>query len=301
MTIGWRTLDVGEKALIYTAQGHARVEAGPKRLFLFLEKFIPLDCFTADQTEYLRITYKNGTIAHRSGPCAMFRNPVEVASVEVMNGVSLDANEVLVVYRLDPKTQSVSKYIRPGPTIFIPTANECDSIRFHEFEWHGTDPNNKTKKIPRGLHFTKLQVIPDQFYYNVDEVRTADDALIRVKLMIFYELRDIEKMLSATSDPIADFINYMEFIERSSQLNDLNNYPQLQERCRVIGYVVSKVGFRGYHASPTLQSMHDVAIMKRTELKAEFETEEQNQGMTDLLLQNDCRGWLLNKEWKSQI
>ena len=26
----------------------------------------------------------------------------------------------------------------------------------HEFEWHGTDPENKTKKIPRALKFTKL-------------------------------------------------------------------------------------------------------------------------------------------------
>ncbi len=29
----------------------------------------------------------------------------------------------------------------------------------------------------------------------VDEVRSADDALMRVKLMMFYELTDIEKMV----------------------------------------------------------------------------------------------------------
>jgi hypothetical protein len=54
----------------------------------------------------------------------MFNHPVEIASIKVEKGVSLDANEVLVVYRLDPKSQTVSKYIRHGPTIFIPTANE---------------------------------------------------------------------------------------------------------------------------------------------------------------------------------
>jgi len=32
-------------------------------------------------------------------------------------------------------------------------------------------------------------------FLQVDEVRTADDALIRVKLMIFYELTDIELMV----------------------------------------------------------------------------------------------------------
>ena len=42
--------------------------------------------------------------------------------------------------------------------------------RLHEFVWHGTDPLNKTRKVPGALKFTKLRVIPDQFYYNVDDV-----------------------------------------------------------------------------------------------------------------------------------
>ena len=33
------------------------------------------------------------------------------------------------------------------------------------------------------------------FHLKVDQVRTFDDALIRIKLMIFYELKDIEKMV----------------------------------------------------------------------------------------------------------
>jgi hypothetical protein len=45
-----------------------------------------------------------------------------------------------------------------GPCIHIPVVDEWT----HEFEWHGTDPENKTKKVPRGLNFTKLRVIPDQ-------------------------------------------------------------------------------------------------------------------------------------------
>lgn len=42
--------------------------------------------------------------------------------------------------------------------------------RLHEFQWHGTDPTNKTRKVPGALRFTKLRVIPDQFYYNIDDV-----------------------------------------------------------------------------------------------------------------------------------
>jgi hypothetical protein len=52
-----------------------------------------------------------------------------------------------------------------------------------------------------------LWVIPDQMYFDVESVRTADDALLVVKLMVFFELADIEMMLDQTHDPIADFIN----------------------------------------------------------------------------------------------
>ena len=61
----------------------------------------------------------------------------------------------------------------------------------------------------------------------------------------------------------------MEFIEKSGELNELTNYRQLTERCKVIGAEVSKVVFRGYYASPKLQHMHDNAIQARTRLKME--------------------------------
>ena len=43
--------------------------------------------------------------------------------------------------------------------------------------------------------FTKLCHVPHQLYYNVRDVRTNDDTLIVVKLMLFYELQDIETMV----------------------------------------------------------------------------------------------------------
>lgn len=44
--------------------------------------------------------------------------------------------------------------------------------------------------------FEVLNFAPSQLYYNVDEVRTSDDAVIRIKLMIFYELKDIQTMVN---------------------------------------------------------------------------------------------------------
>lgn len=36
-------------------------------------------------------------------------------------------------------------------------------------------------------------------YYNINDVRSKDDALITVKLMVFFELRDIERMLGESA------------------------------------------------------------------------------------------------------
>lgn len=61
--------------------------------------------------------------------------------------------------------------------------------------WHGSDPTNRGRFIPNKLKFTKLRCVPSQIYCNVRDVRTNDDTLITVKLMLFYYLKDIETMV----------------------------------------------------------------------------------------------------------
>lgn len=49
--------------------------------------------------------------------------------------------------------------------------------------------------------------MPDQLYFDVEGVRTKDDALLIVKVIIFHELENVELMLDSTHDPVSDFIN----------------------------------------------------------------------------------------------
>jgi hypothetical protein len=139
-------------------------------------------------------------------------------------------------------------------------------------------------------------------YVDVDDVRTADDALIIVKLMLFFELADIDRMLDQTHDPIADFLNavtadviefagqlpFESFKAKTERLNDLETYRNLVTRSERIGFRISKVVYRGYEASLKLQDMHDDAIEKRTGLKLEAETERQAQELADLKLQREA-------------
>ena len=161
----------------------------------------------------------------------------------------IDANEAAVVYAGDPAIDpghsdeehtpqgAVTRRVVRGPAQYLPQPNEW----LHRFRWHGADPKNPRRKVPRALTFTKLRVIPDQMYVDIEDVRTADDALLTVQAMIFFELTDIERMLDQTHDPVADFLNAItadvidfaatrpfEAFKRDTEvLNDLTGYPQL--------------------------------------------------------------------------
>ena len=97
--------------------------------------------------------------------------------------------------------------------------------------WHGSDISNPAHWTPRSHVFLELPHVPSQFYYNVSitalcvyvyhiqlkcvhemllfkvkDVRTNDDTLITVKLMIFYELSDIETMVCSYAHMITPFL-----------------------------------------------------------------------------------------------
>ena len=286
----------GNQILTVDRQGRVAITEGPARISVFRKRYQTLTLYTASQQQYLSIKYIDGRVENKPGPCSVFLNPYEISFVLVKEVTSLDANEVLVVYSR-AEDETVVRRIIYGPTLYFPDSNEWT----HEFVWHGTDPKNKTVKKPGILKFTKLRVIPDQFYLNVSDVRTKDDALLTVKLMIFFELKEIEKMLNSTVDPVGDFINavtadvvafastmaYEDFMENTSMLNILDNYKQLHERSARIGYQVTKVVFRGYHAAGNLQGLHDKAVQKRTQMKVTLEKEAKEQDLTDFKLRNE--------------
>ncbi|KAL4234685.1 hypothetical protein ACF0H5_006326 [Mactra antiquata] len=287
----YKTVLEGEQAVIFNYLGEGRLVVGPARVFLFRERLQKLTHYTATQYEYLKIRDKEGIVSHKPGPCEIFFNPLLHEDIAVKDALKLDANHLIVVYKR-LKDDSVERKIIQGPTVFVPDAEEW----LHEFQWHGTDPDNKTRMIPGKDKFKQLAIIPEQFYYNVGECRTNDDTMITVKLMLFYELKDVLKMLDTTHDPIADMINAMcadviafvgklsfeQFLKDSSKLSDLSSYPQLEQRAERIGYQLQKIVFRGYHSSDQLQAMQNSAIESRTQLRLNTEIEGQKQLLEDL-------------------
>jgi hypothetical protein len=224
-----RTVRQGERVAVWDNQGRINHVDGPRRLVLFRKTVERLPLFSAGADEYLMIEFKDGHKDHIRGPASVWKDPVEHESVTIKKALTLDSNEAIVVYHRN--NGDVERRVEFGPALFIPQEDEW----LHEFSWHGADPKRRHSKIPHALRFKKLRVIPDQTYHLVNDVRTADDALLTIKLMIFFELDDIETMLQQTHDPIADFINavtadviefvgartFEEFKEVTDRLNEL--------------------------------------------------------------------------------
>lgn len=294
--IGLKTIRQGRRAAIWDRRGRMRLIDGPRRMLLFGQTVEMLELFSAAADEYLAVERRDGRCENLGGPVSLWYDPVKHKAISVKKAMEIDSHEAAVVYRRTG--EQVERRVVRGPAVFVPTEKEW----LHQFSWHGADPKRPDRKIPRALRFVKLRVIPDQMYFDVEEVRTADDALLVIRLMVFFELQNIETMLDQTHDPIADFINavtadvidfvgtrsFEKFKQNTEKLNDLDTFANLTARAERIGYKVNKVVYRGYHASDKLQVMHDDAIEARTALKLQAETEEQAQDLADLKLERQA-------------
>jgi len=174
------------------------------------------------------------------------------------------------------------------------------------------------------LRFQKIRLVPDQMYFDAEGIRTADDALLMMRFMMYYEVVNITLMLEQTHDPIAELVNalgsdaiaftsartFEQFKNDTELLGKLSTYNQTLERAKRFGFQISKIVYRGYHSSDKLQMMHDEAIESRTKLKLDSETEHQALELEDLRLKRKQERELVVQQieienmkhevWKSQ-
>lgn len=284
------TVEEGQKVLKISKSGKMDIIEGPARIWKGGARFQPMTHYMAHPGEFLMVRFRNGRQEHLPGPSHVWLDPREHLNVEKEDILQIASKEAVVVY--SQKEGAVARRIVLGPAAFVPSPGEW----LHTFSWHGSaGGEDGFRKVPNALVFQKLWLMPDQMYHDVPDVRTADDAVLTIRLMVFFELVDIERMLAATHDPIGDFVNaatsdVVEFVGRhdfdsfknnTDKLNDLGVYKQLVARAQQCGYKIEKVVYRGYGAPASLQQMHDQAIESRTRLQLERATETQAQELED--------------------
>lgn len=286
------TIEDGQRALLVSKGGEMSVVKGPTRVWRWGKRLRPMAHYVAHPGDFLIVRYRDGRQEHIAGPAHVWFDPREHMAITKEEALPISAKEAVVVYSEDDESGEVNRSIVYGPATFVPKPGQW----LHTFSWHGAAPGGEGyRKVPNALIFQKLWLMPDQMYHDVTDVRTSDDALLTIRLMMFFELRDIERMLITTHDPIGDFINaatadIIEFVSRHSfeslkshteKLNDIDTYKQLSVRAAQCGYSIDKVVYRGYGAPQSLQHMHDQAIESRTRLQLQRATEEQAQELED--------------------
>ncbi len=291
------TVNEGERVRVIHKDGRIEIVDGPKRFWHGGNRVEYMTQYVAHPGEFLIVRFRDGRQEHHAGPKSIWFDAKEHLTIEKEDALPIAAKEAVVVYtRADDQT--VTRRIVHGPAMFVPAPGEI----LHTFSWHGSHGGHKGyQKVPNALVFQKLWFLPDQMYHDVPDVRTADDAVLTIRLMIFFELVDLPRMLESTHDPIGDFVNaatsdvidftgrfdFENFKRHTEKLNELAAYPQLVSRAEQCGYRINKVVYRGYGAPDSLQRMHDEAIESRTRLQLERATQEQAQDLEDRKLERD--------------
>lgn len=294
-TMLFYTAEEGQRALMIRRNGSMEVLVGPRRVWRGWRRFEKMRHFVAHPGEFLIVRFRDGRQEHLPGPADLWFDPRIHEQVTRQDALQLAAKEAVIVYSRSEGSNAISRRIVYGPMLFVPAPGEW----MHTFQWHGSQGGSQgMRKVAKGLVFQKLWLMPDQMYHDVPDVRTADDAVLTIKLMVFFELLDIERMLDATHDPIGDFVNaatsdvvdfcgrrtFEAFKQETGKLNEIETYRQLTARAAQNGYRINKVVYRGYGAPDRLQAMHDQAIESRTKLQLERATEEQAQNLEDYKL-----------------
>ena len=290
-------VEEGQCVLVRNPDGTMDVITGPKRVWVGRRKFQRMVHHVAHPGDYLIVRYRNGRQEHLAGPATVWFDPRLHQEITREEMLQVAAKEAVVVYSQKEATSSVQRRVENGPTLFMPRPGEW----LHTFVWHASEGGSDgVRKVPKGLVFQKLWLLPDQMYHDVTDVRTMDDAVLTIRLMIFFELLDIATMLETSHDPIGDFVNaatsdvvdftgrhdFESFKQNTDKLNELETYRQLAVRASQCGYRINKVVYRGYGAPERLQQMHDQAIEARTKLQLERATEQQAQDLESFKLES---------------
>jgi hypothetical protein len=290
-------VEEAQRVMVRNSNGTMEVIIGPKRVWRGWRKFQRMIHHIAHPGDFLMVRFRDGRQEHVPGPAEVWFDPRVHQEITCEEMLQVAAKEAVVVYSQKEGTSSVQRRIEYGPTLFMPRPGEW----LHRFVWHASEGGSQgARKVPKGLVFHKLWLMPDQMYHDVTDVRTADDAVLTIRLMIFFELLDIATMLETTHDPIGDFVNaatsdvvdftgrhdFESFKRNTDKLNELETYRQLVVRASQCGYRINKVVYRGYGAPDRLQQMHDQAIEARTKLQLERATEQQAQDLESFKLES---------------
>jgi len=190
----FNVIPAGEKALVTSSGGVRTVVTGPKRVWrgsnvqMFRREVIP-------QNSRGTLVDENGKFSSVQGPSVVHIHPDGHFIPDLMR--NLASHEAMVVidrngkYRIETGDKT--------PTVWV-TMEE----QIHEFKWTGSRGDTEVK-TPGALRINCLRMQDTQTYVEY-QVRTKDNIVAAINLMISFKFVDIEKLL-ANDDPMGAMYN----------------------------------------------------------------------------------------------
>jgi hypothetical protein len=270
----------GEKVVVWDQRGQETAIDGPASANVHPDGdifFCPRLVLDADQQSVL--SDQKGETKLLVGPGVFHLKPRE--RCEDVRLVRLASNEAVCVIRRDGLREVVRGSSQPR--LFLDPRE-----KLHQFVLTGGGDQDGLNKKPGALKFEVLRLQPSQSYYAFP-VRTSDNTVLIVKLMIFQNLVHPERFV-LRDDPLAVMFNFImaettamagglsfdDFKHRPDQrisehfAPNANSRPPLEFLCEEYGLLVDRVVLRGWEAQdPTVQRILDQAGAAQTQRDVE--------------------------------
>lgn len=269
----------GDKVVVWDEQGEERSYRGPAAVNVHPDAnifFCPRTVLDADQKVLVIDTEGHEQV--RSGPLVFHTGPRD--QIREYRLVRLACNEAVCVVRQDGVREIVLG--SEQPRLFLDPRE-----KLHRFVLTGGGDADGFGKQPGALAFETLRLQPSQAYFAFP-VRTADNAVLILKLMIFMEVKHPDLFI-LRDDPFAVMFNFImaeaTALVGSLSFDSFKDHPgsRLQEHfastgdgtpmlqfAEKYGLDVSKVVLRGWMAEDRqVQKILDQAAAAQTQRDVE--------------------------------
>lgn len=142
---------------------------------------------------------ENGNYEEVLGPQVVYEHPE--GKLEKFRRMQLSEREAIVKIQQDGSEEIIEG--KKQAEVYINPVVET----LKRFRWTGSgEKGAESDKIPGAINFEVLRLDNSQTYFSFS-VRSKDNVVLELKLMIFYEISDLEKLIKNTHDPMCEFYN----------------------------------------------------------------------------------------------
>lgn len=207
----FETIPTGRKALVTSPDGTVATIEGPRKIWVgFGTKVVLFAQYVIPEREAYAVTDEAGNVAMIEGPAVVDIHPQ--GKHEQLKTHSLAPQEAVVVRKADG-----TRIIYVGTGVDIPTQAQGELMlekvaraqlkpgeETHRFKWTGSKGDTE-EKSPGSLQISVLRLQETQSWFAV-KVRTADNIMIQLNLMLFFTFTDVRKLV-VNDDPLGVMFN----------------------------------------------------------------------------------------------